>query len=107
MYDKELAGLRVRRPKIQANSVWNHSYYPVVFETEELLLRSIAELNDNWIYPRRYFYPSLSGLNYVKKGDTPVSDNLASRILSLPLSHSLKREEIAFISRILLRVQNN
>jgi dTDP-4-amino-4,6-dideoxygalactose transaminase len=107
MYDKELAGLRVKRPKIQANSVWNHSYYPVVFETEELLLRSITELNDNWIYPRRYFYPSLSGLNYVKNGDTPVSDDLASRILSLPLSHSLKREEIAFISRILLRVQNN
>ncbi len=107
MYDKELADLRVKRPKIQANSEWNHSYYPVVFESEEFLLRSIAELNDNWIYPRRYFYPSLSGLNYVQKGDTPISDNISRRILSLPLAHSLKREEIAFISRILLRVQNN
>lgn len=107
MYDEELAELRVKRPKIQAGAEWNYSYYPVVFESEELVLRSINELNDNWIYPRRYFHPSLSGLNYVKQCSTPVSDDIAGRILCLPLYHSLKREEIAFISRILLRVQNN
>ncbi len=106
-YDKELADLRVKKPKIQAGGEFNYSYYPVVFETEEALLRSITLLNGNWIYPRRYFYPSLSSLNYVKKSDTPISDDIAKRVLCLPLYHSLKAEEITFISRILLRSQNN
>ena len=107
MYDTELATLRVKKPKIQAGGEWNYSYYPVVFETEQDLLRSVAELNDNWIYPRRYFYPSLSSLNYVRNFLTPVSDDIAKRILCLPLYHSLKPEEITYISRMLLRTQNN
>jgi len=107
MYDKDLAELKVKRPKIQQGAEWNYAYYPILFETEGALLRSIEALNDNWIYPRRYFYPSLSSLNYVKKCSTPVSDDIAKRILCLPAYHTLKQEEIAFISRILLRVQNN
>ncbi len=107
IYDKELAELNVQRLKVQAGSEWNYSYYPVVFETEELLLKSVEKLNDNWIYPRRYFYPSLSSVKYVKHYDTPVSDDIAKRVLCLPMYHSLKAEDIAFIVRILLRVQNN
>lgn len=106
-YDNELAELRIKKPKIAAGSEWNYSYYPVVFESEQVLLRTIEQLNDNWIYPRRYFYPSLSSLNYVKKYDTPVSDDISRRVLCLPMFHSLTNEEIKFISRILLRVQNN
>ena len=107
LYDRELETLNVKRPKIQKGSEWNYSYYPVVFKSESDLLESVAALQANWIYPRRYFYPSLSGLNYVKKYATPISDDIASRVLCLPLYHSLKEEDIAFISRILLRVQNN
>jgi dTDP-4-amino-4,6-dideoxygalactose transaminase len=105
MYDAELADLRVTRPRPSAASIWNHSYYPVIFSTEEQLLNSVTQLNENWIYPRRYFYPSLSTLNYVQHRDTPVSDDISRRILCLPMYHSLTGEEIAFISRILLRVQ--
>lgn len=107
LYDRELETLNVKRPKIQKGAEWNYSYYPVVFKSESDLLKSVAALQANWIYPRRYFYPSLSGLNYVKKYATPISDDIASRVLCLPLYHSLKEEDIAFISRILLRVQNN
>ncbi len=106
-YDVELAGLRVQRQKITPGADWNYSYYPVVFESEEILLKCMASLNANWIYPRRYFYPSLSGLNYVKPQSTPISDDISKRILCLPMYHTLKDEEIAFISRILLREQNN
>lgn len=106
-YDRELAELRIKKPKIEAGAEWNYSYYPVVFPTEKDLLRSVDLLNDNWIYPRRYFYPSLSGVSYLKKRQTtPVSDDISKRVLCLPMSHSLKNEEISFIARILLRVQN-
>jgi dTDP-4-amino-4,6-dideoxygalactose transaminase len=107
VYDRELDELRVKKQKITPGSDVNQSYYPVVFESEQALLKSFQALNDNWIYPRRYFYPSLSSLNYVQKYSTPVSDDIARRILCLPMYHTLKNEEIEFISRILLRVQNN
>lgn len=106
-YDEALKGLRVQKQTIHAGAQWNYSYYPVIFESEELLLRSMEELNANWIYPRRYFYPSLSTLHYVERCETPVSDSISKRVLCLPMYHSLKKEDIYFIARLLLRAQNN
>ncbi len=107
IYDKALATLKVQKPEILKGAEWNYSYYPIIFDTEEQLLESIAELQDNYIFPRRYFYPSLSTLEYVDKQETPVSASVAPRSLCLPMYHSLKQEDIMFIARLLLRVQNN
>lgn len=106
-YNEALAGLRVQRPVIHPDAEWNYSYYPVVFESEELLLKSVETLNANWVYPRRYFYPSLSTLDYVDRYEVPVSESVSKRVLCLPMYHSLKQEDILFISRLLLRAQNN
>jgi dTDP-4-amino-4,6-dideoxygalactose transaminase len=106
-YDKALATLRVQRPEILPGAEWNYSYYPVVFESEEMLLKSVEILNGHWVYPRRYFYPSLSTLNYVDKYDVPISEDISRRSLCLPMYHSLKQEDIDFIARLLLRAQNN
>jgi len=107
MYDQALSGLRVQRPEILPGANWNYSYYPVVFESEEMLLKSVEMLHANWVYPRRYFYPSLSTLHYVDKCEMPVSDSVSCRTLCLPMYHSLKQEDIYFIARLLLRAQNN
>jgi len=107
MYDEKIAALKVRKVSVNKSCSWNHAYYPVIFETESLLLKTIEGLNNNWIYPRRYFYPTLSKLNYVKPFDTPVADDIAKRVLCLPLYYGLKEEDIAFIARLLLRAQNN
>ena len=106
-YDNALKTLKVKKQKIQADSEWNYAYYPVIFDTEEQTLKSMKALNDNWIYPRRYFYPSLSTLDFVKKSDTAVSNDISRRVLCLPMYHLLKNEDIEFVSRILLRVQNS
>ena len=107
-YDLALRELKVTKQKIEAGAEWNCAYYPIIFDTEKSLFNSISELNDNWIYPRRYFYPSLSTLPFVENNDnTPVSVDVSKRILCLPLSHTLRSEDINFISRLLLRVQNN
>lgn len=106
-YNEALVGLRVQRPVIHPDAEWNYSYYPVVFESEELLLKSVETLNANWVYPRRYFYPSLSTLDYVDRYEVPVSESVSKRVLCLPMYHSLKQEDILFISRLLLRAQNN
>ena len=106
-YDDKLSTLAVQKPLLNPKSNWNHSYYPIIFNSEEQLLRSVKELNDSWIYPRRYFYPSLSKLHYVEPQATPVSDDIAKRVLCLPLYYGIREEDIAFVSRLLLRIQNN
>lgn len=106
-YQFALRNLKVGHQKIRQGTTYNHSYFPVVFETEDLLLRSLEELNKYHVFPRRYFYPSLDTLNYVQEQCCPVSRDIAQRILCLPLYHHLSIEEIDLIARLLLRVQNN
>lgn len=88
---------------INKQADYNYSYFPVVFESEEQLLKVKSELEINWIYPRRYFYPSLSTLDYMDKKATLISNDIASRILCLPLYHALTGEEQDLISRIIIR----
>lgn len=106
-YDTILNNLRIRKQSILPGTDYNFSYYPILFETEDMLIRSVQALNKYQVYPRRYFYPSLDTLNYVPAQHCPVSRDIASRILCLPLYHDLSFEELDMIARILLRVQNN
>jgi len=107
LYDEKLSTLAMQKPVINTKSKWNHAYYPVILKSEEQLLRSIEILNGNWIYPRRYFYPSLSKLNYVKPQNTAVTDDISKRALCLPLFYGIGEEDINFIARLMLRIQNN
>ena len=93
--------------KITADTEYNFSYFPVIFKQESDLLKAVEMLNAHWIYPRRYFYPTLNNLSYVEKYATPYCDEVASKVLCLPMYHSLSVEEIDFICRLLLRAQNN
>ncbi len=89
-YDENLSELFfLSMQKINPDSdYFNFSYYPIVFDIEERLLKALENLEHNNIFPRRYFYPSLTALDYVE-GDTPISDSIAERILCLPLYHDL------------------
>ncbi|MBL6444756.1 DegT/DnrJ/EryC1/StrS family aminotransferase [Fulvivirga sp. 29W222] len=106
-YDLILKNLNVRKPVIQNFCEFNSAYYPIIFESEEVALASKNELEKFEISPRRYFYPSLSKLNYIQSAVTEVSDSIASSILCLPIYQDLSKEEQDMIARILLRVQNN
>ena len=105
-YDEILKNLNVTKPIIENDCNFNFAYYPIIFENEEKAVSAKNALEQKQIYPRRYFHPSLTELNYVTKRPTPVSDKIASSILCLPLYHSLSREEQDMIARILLRNQN-
>lgn len=83
--------------KIRANTEWNYSYFPVIFPTEKILLKVQKVLVNNNIIPRRYFYPSLDNLPYLNTGQTELSNDIASRILCLPLYFEM---EATVIERI-------
>lgn len=106
-YDEVLAKLDVTKPKINDKCTFNYSYYPIIFRSEEDLLKSFERLKRAEIFTRRYFYPSLSELPYVLDDNLPISDDLSKRVLCLPLYHTLSFEEVDLIGRLLLRIQNH
>ncbi len=106
-YDSALSKLKIQKLKIQSDSHFNFAYYPILFDDEETLMKSIKALNDNLIYPRRYFYPSLNMLNYVEKSTMENSESIAKRILCLPLYFDLTKEDIDLIAGILISIQKS
>jgi dTDP-4-amino-4,6-dideoxygalactose transaminase len=100
-YDNNLDFTKVSRIKIRSNTKWNYSYYPIVVETEEKLLKLQEELNIEGIFPRRYFYPSLNTIDYVSGQKQPVSESISSRIFCLPLYVGLNESEIIRICGII------
>lgn len=105
-YDKWFVNLKHKKISINQDATFNHSYYPVILESEELVKKILHELALNNIYGRRYFYPSLSTLAYVNSSATPICDSISKRVLCLPFYYGLTNEEIDFICRIVLRTQN-
>lgn len=84
-YDSLLAG-KIRRPAFQKDLEYNYAYYPVVFESESERLAAFDRLNGLNVFPRRYFYPSLNTLPYLKEQSScPVSEDICSRVACLPL----------------------
>ena len=98
-YDSLLNGC-VIRPKAQIGLKYNYAYYPVVFKNETELLKVFSALNEQDVFPRRYFYPSLNKLTYVQGNKCPVSEDITSRIACLPLYVGLEKEHVQKISQV-------
>ncbi|WP_018617299.1 DegT/DnrJ/EryC1/StrS family aminotransferase [Segetibacter koreensis] len=106
-YNYMLLSLKVGKPIRNPLPGFNFAYYPVLFESEAVLLKNIRALQGIYVHPRRYFYPSLETLNYIlPKQEVKISSDVASRVLCLPLYHDLSMEEVDMICRALLRSQN-
>lgn len=100
-YKKELTGLPLQMMEIRQNTKWNSSYFPVIFETEEALLKVKEALNKEDIFPRRYFYPSLNTIEYVKGQNCGNSESISTRIACLPLYYGLESENISKITSLI------
>ena len=99
LYDNELNFERIIKFECRKGTLWNYCYYPIILESEKILKSLCEFLNNHDIYPRRYFYPSLQNLVYINKKDQcPISSDISSRIICLPLYYNLTREEICHVS---------
>ncbi len=101
-YKKKLESFKhVRLQKTEFGEK-NYSYFPVIFESEELLLKIEKALNQNQIYPRRYFFPSVNTYsNIVEYQDCPISEDISRRILCLPLYYGLGVEQIDTVCKVI------
>lgn len=101
VYDDAILSLPITRPKALPGTKYNYSYYPVVFNTEEDMLRVKSRLEENSIFCRRYFYPSLNNVPQATYAPCPVSENISSRVLTLPLYVGLTEAEQALIISVI------
>jgi dTDP-4-amino-4,6-dideoxygalactose transaminase len=101
LYNEFLKELPVKRQRIQSGTVYNYAYYPIVFEREDMTIRAKKLLEEHKVLTRRYFYPSLSSLDYVNRTKMVNAESIGSRILCLPLYHELSDSEIAMIAEVL------
>jgi dTDP-4-amino-4,6-dideoxygalactose transaminase len=106
-YKELLKDFKSQPLHINDKASFNYSYYPLILGSEKELERYLDILNANYIYPRRYFYPSLNEIPFLSGINTPISEDISRRIMCLPLYHELAPETQHMIARLLLRVQNN
>lgn len=102
-YNENLDFNKLNKIKTREYTKWNYSYYPVVFESEEILLMVQKALNEASIFPRRYFYPSLNTVPFINGCSMPISESIASRILCLPLFVGLENQDLKNICSIINR----
>ena len=104
LYDKLLITKKsnIKKPKIRPNTTYNYSYYPIILQSEKILLKIKGALNKQNIFPRRYFYPSLNTLNYVKYKPMKISEDISKKILCLPLYYELEEPKIKQILNIII-----
>ncbi|WP_447637698.1 DegT/DnrJ/EryC1/StrS family aminotransferase [Flavobacterium microcysteis] len=100
-YNVNLNFSKLQTLNIREHTKWNYSYYPIILDSEETLLRVQKALNENKIFPRRYFYPSLNTVNFIKSTAMPISESISERIMCLPLYVGLKTEDLEKITSII------
>lgn len=100
-YKYKLKGY-VQFQKQNNNASKNYNYFPVIFESEEQLAKIKEALNENDIYPRRYFYPSLDTLSFIEqKQYCSISRDISKRILCLPIYAKLEKQTQSQIIHII------
>lgn len=95
-------GSLLRRPRLRDGLEWNFSYYPVIFANSEMLEKVVSALVSQKMYPRRYFYPSLTKLPYVNSPPCPVAEDISSRVLCLPLWAEMDTSVVEKVASIVL-----
>jgi dTDP-4-amino-4,6-dideoxygalactose transaminase len=102
IYRNELRQLPLEFPVIPVDIDYNYSYFPVLFRSEKELMKVKDHLAENSVNTRRYFYPSLNRLPYLKiTNDCPIAEDIALRVLCLPFYQQLTKEEILVICKLI------
>ncbi len=77
----------------------NCSYFPIVFPSEEMMLKVDGALKTKNVFARRYFYPSVNTYTrIVQDSACPLSEAIARRILCLPIFWTLPEDTVRTIA---------
>lgn len=84
----------------------NCSYFPVIFKSEDELLKVDAGLKEQNVFARRYFWPSVNTYKRIcpDARKCMLSEDIANRILCLPLYYSLSGEAVEAIAENVIKL---
>ena len=100
-YIEKLEIVNIEVPILNFLVSTNYSYFPILFKSESDLLKARDALNEDGVYPRRYFYPSLNQLPYIENHLCSNSEDISSRVLCLPLYNGITKTDIKIICDII------
>ncbi len=84
----------------------NYSYFPVLFDSESQLINVMGRLSNYGFSARRYFSPSLNQVKVYTEHyyPCPISEDVSSRILCLPLFFGIKDSDLEKIVNIVIDI---
>ncbi|MGC1402100.1 MAG: DegT/DnrJ/EryC1/StrS family aminotransferase [Thermodesulfobacteriota bacterium] len=106
-YTELLASLPLTLPALSPGLEYNYAYYPVIFDSHDTMQRVRDTLQQRGTMPRRYFYPSLNTLPFLRPGlrrSCPISEDISDRILCLPLYYGMSNKDVHMIVDTVVRV---
>lgn len=102
IYEKRLQSF-VQFQKWNKYATKNYCYFPVIFDSQEQLLKVKDKLEQNNIYTRRYFHPPLSSsLPYLKSVFLPITEDISKRCLCLPIYFDLTTEDVNTVCDLII-----
>jgi dTDP-4-amino-4,6-dideoxygalactose transaminase len=97
------AGAAISRPALRPGLDYNFAYHAVLLEREEVVRAVQQACEARRIRTRRYFYPLLNGaLPYVTPAHTPVAQDVARRVLCLPLFTGMTFDQVDRVASTVL-----
>ncbi len=87
----------------------NYSYFPIVIDAGEFGIsrdQLVEKLQFENIFPRRYFYPLVTDFDEFscfKKQNVSVAEEISKKVICLPLSDSLSKNETNFIVKTIIK----
>lgn len=104
-------GIRLPVLPDESTIAYNYAYMPIEVVADEFGRDRdglVAELNALNVFPREYFFPLLTDTKAFGEakvvGDVSVARTVASRVLCLPVYHTLGREAIEHICGMICEV---
>ncbi len=106
-YYERLEGVDgIKLSKIPSDLKWNYAYFPVIFDGYKNRNQVKAELENNNIFARKYFYPITTQLSAYKSQygelSLPISEYLSKHVLTLPMYSDLTVEDVDRICNVIL-----
>jgi dTDP-4-amino-4,6-dideoxygalactose transaminase len=77
----------------------NYLYFPILVNDAQ---KTKQKMHDCGITVRRYFYPSLNNV-YSDINKCPVSDDISTKVLCLPIYPELSLDDVQYISEMLIK----
>lgn len=105
-YKERLANTGLKFQRLANQFAYNYSYCPIIFDSEETVLKVMSALEADNVIARRYFYPSVNEFKPYSGDSCPISEDISRRIICVPCHDGATVLDVDRICKIIRSVIN-